>query len=61
VLIHGLRPTFATGSANENVGVYTLVKLLGHESIVTSQRYIDGAGNEHRVAAAQNPLYGLPQ
>jgi integrase len=61
VLIHGLRHTFATGVANENVSVYTLMKLLGHESMVTSQRYVDGAGTEHRVAAAQNPLYGLLQ
>jgi site-specific recombinase XerC len=59
VLVHGLRHTFATGLANENVSVYTLMKLLGHESMVTSQRYVDGAGAEHRVAAAQNPLYGL--
>jgi hypothetical protein len=36
-----------------------LMKLLGHESMVTSQRYVDGAGTEHRAAAAQNPLYGL--
>jgi integrase/recombinase XerC len=61
VLIHGLRHTFATGLANENVCFYTLMKLLGHESMVTSQRYVDGAGTEHRVAAAQNPLYGLLQ
>jgi site-specific recombinase XerD len=61
VLIHGLRHTFATGLANENVSFYTLMKLLGHESMVTSQRYVDGAGTEHRVAAAQNPLYGLLQ
>jgi site-specific recombinase XerD len=59
VLVHGLRHTFATGLANENVSVYTLMKLLGHESMVTSQRYVDGAGTEHRTAAAQNPLYEL--
>jgi site-specific recombinase XerD len=58
-LVHGLRHTFATELANENVSVYTLMKLLGHESMLTSQRYVDGAGTESRAAAAQNPLYGL--
>ena len=29
----------------------------GHKSIATSQRYVDGAGQETRTAAARNPLY----
>jgi integrase len=48
VLVHGLRHTFATELANGNVSVYALMKLLGHESIVTSQRYVDG--RERRAA-----------
>lgn len=59
VLVHGFRHTFATELANGNVSVYALMKLLGHDSMVTSQRYVDGAGAENRAAAAQNPLYGL--
>ena len=59
VLVHGLRHTFATELANGNVSVYALMKLLGHESMATSQRYVDGAGTQNRAAAAQNPLYGL--
>lgn len=51
--MHGLRHTFA----NANVSVYTLMKLLGHESMVTSQRYVDGA--DTRAAAELNPLYEL--
>jgi hypothetical protein len=43
-MVHGLRHTFATELAN--VSIYTLMKLLGHESMVTSQRYVDGAGTE---------------
>jgi hypothetical protein len=35
------------------------MKLLGHESMTTSQRYVSGAGTENRAAAAQNPLYEL--
>ena len=58
-LIHGLRHTFATELANANVSVYTLMKLLGHESMVTSQRYVDGAGTETRAASELNPLYDL--
>ena len=49
--------TFATELANADVSVYTLMKLLGHESMVTSQRYITAAGTETRTAAAQNQLY----
>jgi len=56
-LVHGLRHTFATDLANANVSVYELRNLLGHESMATSQRYIDGAGQETRAAAARNPLY----
>lgn len=59
VLVHGLRYTFATELANADVSVYALMKLVGHESMVTSQRYVDGAGTQNRAAAAQNPLYGL--
>ncbi|MEW5811623.1 MAG: tyrosine-type recombinase/integrase [Actinomycetota bacterium] len=58
-LVHGLRHTFATELANANVSVYALMKLMGHESMVTSQRYVDGAGTETRSAAETNPLYGL--
>jgi site-specific recombinase XerD len=58
-LLHALRHTFATQLANSDVSVYALMKLLGHESMVTSQRYVDGAGAENRAAAARNPLYGL--
>jgi integrase/recombinase XerC len=58
-LVHGLRHTFATELANCDVSVYALMKLLGHESMATSQRYVDGAGTENRAAAARNPLYRL--
>jgi integrase/recombinase XerC len=58
-LVHGVRHTYATELANSNVSVYTLMKLLGHESMATSQRYVAGAARETRAAAAQNPLYGI--
>ena len=58
-LVHGLRHTYATELAGSDVSVYTLMKLLGHESMTTSQRYVTAAGTETRSAAAQNPLYSL--
>jgi integrase len=51
--------TYATELAGSDVSVYTLMKLLGHESMTTSQRYVTAAGTETRTAAAQNPLYAL--
>ena len=55
-LVHGLRHTYATELASADVSVYTLMKLLGHESMTTSQRYVTAAGTETRSAAARNPL-----
>ncbi|WP_319446104.1 MULTISPECIES: tyrosine-type recombinase/integrase [unclassified Mycobacterium] len=58
-LVHGLRHTYATELAGSDVSVYALMKLLGHESMTTSQRYVTAAGTETRSAAARNPLYAL--
>jgi integrase/recombinase XerC len=58
-LVHGLRHTYATELASSDVSVYTLMKLLGHESMTTSQRYVTAAGTETRSAAARNGLYAL--
>ena len=58
-LVHALRHTYATELANTNISVYTLMKLLGHESLATSQRYVISAGSETKTAAAKNPLYDL--
>ena len=58
-MVHGLRHTYATELASSEVSVYTLMKLLGHESMTTSQRYVTAAGTETRSAAAKNPLYAL--
>jgi hypothetical protein len=55
----GIRHQRSTPFTNAEVSVYTLMKLLGHESMVTSQRYVTAAGTETRTAAAQNRLYGL--
>jgi integrase/recombinase XerC len=58
-LVHGLRHTYATELAGSDVSVYTLMKLLGHESMTTSQRYVSAAGTETLSAAARNPIYKM--
>ena len=57
--MHGLRHTYATELANAEVSVYSLMRLLGHESMATSQRYITAAALDTRGAAARNPLYRI--
>ena len=39
--------------------MYTPMKLLGHQSMATSQRYVDAAGLDTRPAAARNPVYRM--
>lgn len=58
-LVHQLRHTFATAMADQNVSIYTLMRMLGHESMNTTQRYTAGAGASVRDAAALNPAYEL--
>jgi integrase/recombinase XerC len=41
-MVHGLRHTYATELAGSDISVYTLMKLLGHESMTTSQRHRQG-------------------
>ncbi|MBM4471342.1 recombinase [Prescottella equi] len=56
-LTHQFRHTFATNMADENVSIFTLMRMLGHESMNTTQVYTEGAGTGVREAAARNPLY----
>ncbi|RVW04232.1 tyrosine-type recombinase/integrase [Rhodococcus xishaensis] len=58
-LTHQFRHTFATNMADENVSIFTLMRMLGHESMNTTQVYTEGAGAGVREAAARNPLYRL--
>jgi hypothetical protein len=46
-------------SPPSEVDVYTLMNLLGHESMMASQRYVSAAANQTRQAAASNRLYTL--
>jgi site-specific recombinase XerD len=54
-LVHGLRHTVATELANSEVDVYTLMNLLGHESMVTSQRYVTGCWQPNETGRSVEP------
>lgn len=56
-LVHALRHTFATSLARNGASGTELQKLLGHESLTTTQRYIDASAREIREAARSNEAY----
>lgn len=53
---HTIRHTFATAFARQGANVSTLAKLLGHNHLATTQRYINMASVETRQACAQYSL-----
>jgi site-specific recombinase XerD len=57
-LVHALRHTFATSLARNGASGVELQRLLGHESLATTQRYIDASAREVRAAARSNEVYG---
>ncbi|MFV0526728.1 MAG: tyrosine-type recombinase/integrase [Acidimicrobiales bacterium] len=56
-LVHALRHTFATSLARNGASGVELQRLLGHESLATTQRYIDATAREVRAAARANDVY----
>ncbi len=59
-LNHQLRHTFATMMAEDpDVTVYQLQRLMGHNSINTTERYTRGAGRHVRDAIKRNPIYKM--
>jgi site-specific recombinase XerD len=56
-LVHALRHTFATSLARNGASGIELQRLLGHESLATTQRYIDASAREVRAAARSNEAY----
>ncbi len=57
-LVHALRHTFATSLARNGASGTELQRLLGHESLATTQRYVDATAREVRDAARANEAYG---
>lgn len=53
---HAIRHTYATHLANRGVNVSTLAKILGHDSIKTTQRYIDMSLTEIEETMADHSL-----
>lgn len=56
-LVHALRHTFATSLARNGASGVELQRLLGHESLATTQRYVDATAREVRAAARANEAY----
>jgi site-specific recombinase XerD len=56
-LVHALRHTFATSLARNGASGVELQRLLGHESLATTQRYVDASAREIRAAARANETY----
>jgi site-specific recombinase XerD len=56
-LVHALRHTFATRLAEDGADATEIQALLGHESLNTSQGYIDATANRTREAARANRTY----
>jgi site-specific recombinase XerD len=56
-LVHALRHTFATSLARNGATGVELQRLLGHESLATTQRYVDATAREVRAAARTNEAY----
>ena len=56
-LVHALRHTFATSLARNGASGTELQRLLGHESLATTQRYVDATAREVREAARSNDAY----
>ncbi len=58
-LVHALRHTFATSLARNGASGTELQRLLGHESLATTQRYVDATAREVRDAARTNEAYQI--
>jgi integrase/recombinase XerD len=56
-MVHALRHTYATRLAEDGADATEIEALLGHESLNTSQGYIDATANRTRQAARANRTY----
>ncbi|NAZ82005.1 tyrosine-type recombinase/integrase [Kineococcus sp. R8] len=56
-LVHALRHTFATRVVASGASAVEVMRLLGHQSLTTSQQYVDAGAQELRSAAAGSASY----
>lgn len=56
-LVHALRHTMATRLAEDGANASEIQHILGHETLNTSQVYIDATANEQRAAVRANRTY----
>lgn len=59
MLVHILRHTFATIQFQHGVDIRTIQKILGHESISTTQIYIGVAEEQMKKVSENNPLNNI--
>jgi len=56
-MIHAFRHTYGSVMAASGIRVESLRKLMGHDSISTTQGYIDTLARDERESAAKNTVY----
>ncbi|MFB9376517.1 tyrosine-type recombinase/integrase [Kineococcus gynurae] len=57
--VHALRHTFATQVVAAGASAVEVMRLLGHQSLTTSQQYVDAGAQELRTAAAGSAGYAV--
>ncbi len=55
--MHALRHSMATRLAEDGASTSEVQRILGHESLNTSQAYIDATANDQRAAVRANRTY----
>jgi len=58
-MVHSLRHSFATHALDSGASVVEVQRLLGHESLQTTQRYLDVVGEGLAAAVASHSTRGL--
>jgi integrase/recombinase XerD len=56
-LAHAFRHTYGTMLAADGAGIHAIAKMMGHESIATTQSYLQSLAADEREAAKRNRTY----
>lgn len=56
-LAHAFRHTYGTMLAADGAGVHAIAKMMGHDSIATTQSYLQSLAADERAAAKRNRTY----
>ena len=58
-MVHALRHTFATHALDSGASILEVQRLMGHESLETTRRYLDVVGDGLAAAVAHHPTRSL--